>query len=113
MSAAVRFAPSPTGLLHVGNARTALLNFLFARQAGGKFLLRIDDTDRARSKKEYEDAILRDLAWLGLDHDAVAHQSARVAEYNVAFERLLASGHIYPCYESEAELERARSLLKA
>jgi glutamyl-tRNA synthetase len=109
----VRFAPSPTGLLHVGNARTALLNFLFARQAGGKFLLRIDDTDQARSKKEYEEAILRDLAWLGLDHDAIAHQSARVAEYNAAFDRLLASGHIYPCYESEAELERARSLLKA
>jgi glutamyl-tRNA synthetase len=113
MPASVRFAPSPTGLLHVGNARTALLNFLFARQVRGKFLLRIDDTDQARSKKEYEDAILRDLAWLGLAHDAIAHQSARTAQYGAAFDRLLASGQIYPCYESEAELERARSLLKA
>lgn len=110
---AVRFAPSPTGLLHVGNARTALLNFLFARQKGGSFLLRIDDTDEARSRKEFEDAIIRDLAWLGLAHDAIAHQSARTAQYGAAFDRLLAAGHIYPCYETAAELERQRSLLKA
>ena len=76
MTGLVRFAPSPTGLLHVGNARTAMLNYLFARKAGGKFFLRIDDTDTERSKPEYEAAILEDLAWLGLDWDgAVRRQS--------------------------------------
>jgi len=69
MSVTVRFAPSPTGLLHVGNARTALLNWLFAKKLGGKFILRIDDTDQARSTKEFEAAIYRDLEWLGLRHD--------------------------------------------
>ena len=113
MTVTVRFAPSPTGLLHVGNARTALLNFLFAKKAGGKFILRIDDTDAARSKKEFEDAIYRDLAWLGLAHDAADRQAGRLAKYSVAFYRLQASGHIYPAYETEAELERQRSLLKA
>ena len=70
----VRFAPSPTGLLHVGNARTAMLNWLFAKKENGKFLLRIDDTDTERSKPEYEHAILEDLAWLGLTHDLFARQ---------------------------------------
>ena len=78
MTVIVRFAPSPTGLLHVGNARTALLNFLFARKMGGKFLLRIDDTDAARSTKEFEEAIYRDLAWLGLTHDATDRQVGRL-----------------------------------
>jgi glutamyl-tRNA synthetase len=109
----VRFAPSPTGLLHVGNARTALLNFLFAKRAGGRFLLRIDDTDAARSTKAFEDAIYRDLAWLGLSWDATDRQANRLAKYSAAFYRLQASGHIYPAYETEAELERQRGLLKA
>ena len=109
----VRFAPSPTGLLHVGNARTAILNFLFARKQGGRFILRIDDTDQARSTREFEQGIHRDLAWLGLHHDFTECQSGRMAAYRAAFERLLAEGRIYPCYESEAELERQRGLLKA
>jgi glutamyl-tRNA synthetase len=109
----VRFAPSPTGLLHVGNARTAIVNALFAKKAGGRFILRIDDTDAARSKKEYEDAIIRDLSWLGLAHHAIAHQSARIAQYRAAFERLKASGHVYPAYETELELDRKRSLAAA
>jgi glutamyl-tRNA synthetase len=113
MSVIVRFAPSPTGLLHAGNARTALLNYLFARKSGGKFLLRIDDTDLARSKKEYEDAISRDLGWLGLHHDAIAHQSARLEAYRAQFDRLKQAGRIYPSYETEAELERKRALLVA
>ncbi len=113
MTVTVRFAPSPTGLLHVGNARTALLNWLFAKKAGGKFILRIDDTDAARSKKEFEDAIMRDLAWLGLNWDESDRQANRLAKYSAAFYKLQASGHIYPAYETEAELERQRGLLKA
>ncbi|HMH65959.1 MAG TPA: glutamate--tRNA ligase [Rhizomicrobium sp.] len=113
MSVVVRFAPSPTGLLHVGNARTALLNWLFAKKLGGRFLLRIDDTDAARSTKEFEEAIYRDLAWLGLSHDGTDRQINRLAIYSIAFYKLQASGHIYPCYETEAELERRRSLLAA
>jgi glutamyl-tRNA synthetase len=109
----VRFAPSPTGLLHAGNARTALLNWLFAKKAGGQFLLRIDDTDAARSTKAFEDAIYRDLSWLGLTWDATDRQANRLKTYSTAFYRLQASGHIYPAYETEAELERQRSLLAA
>ena len=112
MNICVRFAPSPTGLLHVGNARTALLNFLFAKKAGGKFLLRIDDTDAARSRKEFEEAISRDLAWLGLAYDDSDRQANRLAKYSIAFYKLQASGHIYPAYETAEELERQRSLLK-
>ena len=113
MTVTVRFAPSPTGLLHVGNARTALLNFLFAKKLGGRFILRIDDTDAARSTKEFEEAIYRDLAWLGLAHDAADRQANRLAKYSIAFYKLQASGHIYPAYETEADLERQRGLLKA
>src|ERR1700744_4308593 len=109
----VRFAPSPTGLLHVGNARTALLNWLFARKAGVLFLLRIDDTDAARSTKAFEDAIYRDLAWLGLSWDATDRQAKRLPKYSAAFYQLQAAGHIYPAYETEAELDRQRSLLAA
>ncbi len=112
MSVIVRFAPSPTGLLHVGNARTALLNYLFARKLGGKFLLRIDDTDAARSTKEFEDAIYRDLDWLGLRHDLTDRQFGRLKIYSTAFYRLQAAGRVYPCFETEAELERQRALLK-
>ena len=109
----VRFAPSPTGLLHVGNARTALLNFLFAKKLGGKFLLRIDDTDAARSTKAFEDAIYRDLAWLGLSHDGTDRQINRLAIYSAAFYKLQAAGRIYPCFETEVELDRQRSLQAA
>jgi glutamyl-tRNA synthetase len=112
MTVIVRFAPSPTGLLHVGNARTALLNYLFARKLGGKFLLRIDDTDAARSTKEFEDAIYRDLDWLGLRHDLTDRQFGRLKIYSTAFYRLQAAGRVYPCFETEAELERQRALLK-
>jgi glutamyl-tRNA synthetase len=90
MTVTVRFAPSPTGLLHVGNARTAILNFLFAKKHGGRFILRIDDTDAARSTQEFEAGIHRDLAWLGLAHDFTERQSARMPSYRAAFERLLA-----------------------
>ena len=108
----VRFAPSPTGLLHVGNARTALLNYLFARKLGGKFMLRIDDTDAARSTKAFEEGIYRDLDWLGLKHDLTDRQFGRLKIYSTAFYRLQAAGRVYPCYETEAELERQRALLK-
>src|SRR3954469_18913042 len=104
----VRFAPSPTGLLHVGNARTAMLNWLFAKKEDGKFFLRIDDTDTERSKPEYERAILEDLAWLGLSHDIFARQMERADAHARAAEKLKASGHLYPAYESADELERRR-----
>ncbi len=107
----VRFAPSPTGLLHVGNARVALVNWLAARKAGGAFVLRIDDTDGARSRPEYETAIVEDLRWLGLDGDETHRQSDRVALYETAFERLRAAGRIYPCYETEDELAAKRAAL--
>ena len=113
MPVRVRFAPSPTGLLHAGNARTALLNWLFAKKEGGQFLLRIDDTDAARSTKEFEDAIYRDLEWLGLTWDETDRQANRLTKYSTAFYQLQASGRIYPCYETEAELDRQRSLLAA
>ena len=113
MSVTVRFAPSPTGLLHVGNARTALLNWLFAKKHGGRFLLRIDDTDAARSTKAFEEAIYRDLGWLGLSHDGTDRQINRLTKYSAAFYQLQASGRIYPCFETEAELERQRALLAA
>jgi glutamyl-tRNA synthetase len=104
----VRFAPSPTGLLHVGNARTAMLNWLFAKKHHGKFFLRIDDTDTERSKPEYEAAILEDLAWLGLTHDTFARQIERADAHARAAEALKASGHLYPAYETADELDRRR-----
>ncbi|MGA7674111.1 MAG: glutamate--tRNA ligase [Rhizomicrobium sp.] len=104
----VRFAPSPTGLLHVGNARTALLNFLFAHKEGGKFLLRIDDTDAERSKPEYEAGIVEDLNWLGIAHDLFARQSERADAHRIAAEKLKAVGRLYPCYETALELDRRR-----
>jgi glutamyl-tRNA synthetase len=113
MPVKVRFAPSPTGLLHVGNARTALLNWLFAKKQGGQFLLRIDDTDAARSTKEFEQAIYRDLEWLGLKWDATDRQANRLTKYSTAFYQLQAAGRIYPAYETEAELDRQRSLAAA
>jgi glutamyl-tRNA synthetase len=104
----VRFAPSPTGLLHVGNARTALLNALYARREGGTFILRLDDTDRARSEERFVAAIGEDLAWLGIPPDRLARQSARTALYDTAFDRLRAEGRIYACFETEDELEFRR-----
>lgn len=103
-----RFAPSPTGLLHVGNARTAVLNWLAARQAGGTFVLRIDDTDAERSTDAYADAIRQDLDWLGLDRDREERQSARLDLYAAAAERLRAAGRLYECFETPRELEAKR-----
>ena len=104
----VRFAPSPTGLLHAGNARTAVANALYARRHGGRFLLRLDDTDRPRSRPEYEQAIQEDLAWLGITWDEYARQSDRLDRYAAAAERLKAAGRLYPCFESEEELAYTR-----
>jgi glutamyl-tRNA synthetase len=104
----VRFAPSPTGLLHAGNARTAIANALLARRHGGHFLLRLDDTDRPRSRPEYEQAIQEDLAWLGVAWDEYARQTDRLDRYAAAAERLKAAGRLYPCFESEEELAYKR-----
>ena len=95
MSVVTRFAPSPTGRLHVGNLRTAIHNWLWARRQGGRFILRIDDTDRERSSEAHVDAIRDDLAWLGLDVDEVQRQSARFARYDSALERLAADVRAY------------------
>ncbi len=110
MTVTVRFAPSPTGYIHIGNARTALFNWLFARKAGGRFILRFDDTDVARSKQEYVDQIQKDLHWLGIAPDVTVHQSARFDTYDAAVQSLKASGLLYPCYETAEELERKRRL---
>jgi glutamyl-tRNA synthetase len=109
----VRFAPSPTGLLHVGNIRAALFNWLFARRHDGRFILRLDDTDRQRSKPEYEAAIERDLSWLGLAWDMSERQSDRLAHYDAARDRLIAADRLYPCYETPEELEFKRKRLLA
>ena len=106
----VRFAPSPTGHLHVGNARAALANYLYARRQNGAFLLRIDDTDAERSRPEYAEAIEHDLRWLGIEWDENFHQSSRLELYVEAAERLKASGRLYPCFESEDELRFKRDL---
>lgn len=104
----LRFAPSPTGLLHVGNARVALANWLLARARGGRVLLRLDDTDTERSKAEYAEALAEDLRWLGLDWDESFRQSDRGALYAAAAERLKAGGRLYPCLENEEELRAKR-----
>ena len=103
-----RFAPSPTGYIHVGNLRTALMNFLIARKAGGEFILRIDDTDPERSKEDYVDAIKEDLAWLGLHWDRVERQSLRLDRYAEAADRLREMGRFYECFESPTELDLKR-----
>jgi glutamyl-tRNA synthetase len=114
MSPTFRFAPSPTGLLHIGNARPAVINWLYARKMGGRFILRIDDTDTARSKPEFTTAIEHDLTWLGLNWDAEEFQSARIASYVAAAEKLKTLGRLYACYETPDELEVKRKLqLKA
>lgn len=108
MTTTVRFAPSPTGKLHVGNIRAALTNYLFARKTGGKFLLRLDDTDAERSTEAFARGIEADLAWLGLKHDLFAKQSERAAEHESAADKLRVMGRLYPCYETADELDRRR-----
>lgn len=110
MTVTVRFAPSPTGKIHVGNVRAALWNWLFARSRDGKFILRIDDTDQERSTKENEDRIRRDLAWLGLNWDETFSQSSRFKDYDKVSDALRAKGLLYPCYETAEDLERKRRL---
>ncbi len=110
MSVKVRFAPSPTGRLHVGNVRTAISNWLFARKMGGVFFLRIDDTDVERSTQEYEDGIREDLIWLGLNWDEEAHQSKRFDRYDEVVEKLKSDGRLYACYETAQELELKRKI---
>ncbi len=109
----VRFAPSPTGRIHIGNARTALLNWLYVRRRGGRFILRFDDTDLERSKAEYAEAIEKDLAWLGVAPDLVRRQSERMAAYDAAAETLKAQGRLYPAYETAEELDRRRKRQQA
>jgi glutamyl-tRNA synthetase len=113
MTVKVRFAPSPTGKLHVGNIRTALVNWLFARGVGGVILLRIDDTDLERSTKENEDAIRADLTWLGMHWDETFKQSEKFARYTEAAEMLKAKGLLYPCYETPEELERRKKIAQS
>ena len=113
MSTKVRFAPSPTGKLHVGNVRTALVNWLFARSQGGDFVLRIDDTDTERSTKDYEDGIKVDLDWLGLGWDDTFNQSDRFDLYDEAAQKLRDAGYLYACYETAEELDRQRKILRA
>ena len=113
MTVRVRIAPSPTGRLHVGNVRTALVNWLFAKSQGGQFVLRIDDTDLARSTKAYEQSIYDDFTWLGLTWDETFRQSDRFADYDRARDKLIAAGLIYPCFENEEELDRKRKIAQA
>ena len=105
----LRFAPSPTGYLHIGGARTALFNWLYARHENGKYILRIEDTDQVRSTKESIDAILESLTWLGLDWDeGPVFQTDRLSVYREHVERLLREGKAYPCYCTPEELEERR-----
>jgi glutamyl-tRNA synthetase len=110
MNVTTRFAPSPTGRIHVGNIRTALHNWLWARRHGGKFILRLDDTDVERSREEYAQAIRDDLAWLGLVPDEEHRQSERFGRYEAALERLRAAGRVYPAYETAQELDLKRKV---
>ncbi|MCY3654364.1 MAG: glutamate--tRNA ligase family protein, partial [Cyanobacteria bacterium MAG IRC1_bin_28] len=114
MSVRVRIAPSPTGNLHMGTARTAVFNWLFARRHGGRFLLRIEDTDRERSKQAFTDSILTGLRWLGLDWDEeIVFQSQRSRDHREAIAALLANGRAYRCYATEAELNAMREAQQA
>lgn len=110
MSPIVRFAPSPTGYLHVGNIRAALINWLYARAEGGTFILRLDDTDPERSKEEYATAIRKDLDWLGLAPDREVKQSDRLGLYDKAKQKLIDMGRLYPCYETAEELDFKRKM---
>ena len=104
----VRFAPSPTGYLHIGNFRTALVNFLFSRKQNGHFMLRIDDTDEERSSLEYENGIKEDLKWMGINWDSIEKQSSRLSNYDKALEILLDKKRAYPCFETGDELSLKR-----
>lgn len=109
MTKICRFAPSPTGFLHVGNIRAAIINFLYAQKTGGKFLLRLDDTDVERVRDEYREMIVQDMAWLGLKYDgAVIKQSERLDKYEAAKNKLVASGRLYECFETPEELNLQR-----
>lgn len=111
MTMRVRFAPSPTGKLHVGNIRMALINFLHAQKGGGQFVLRMDDTDDTRSTTEFADGIRADLKWLGMDWDEEHKQSDRFASYEAARDKLIADGRLYACYETPEELNLKRKRL--
>src|SRR5262245_33695973 len=111
MKVTTRFAPSPTGRIHVGNIRTALHNLLWARRNGGTLILRLDDTDRERSTEEFAQAIRDDVAWLGLTADQEYRQSERFDLYADALERLRAAGRVYPAYETAQELDLKRKVL--
>ncbi len=106
-----RFAPSPTGYIHVGNLRTALMNYLIAKRSGGTFVLRLDDTDPLRSTEKYADAIKQDLEWLGLNWDRVEKQSTRLDRYNAAADQLRSTGRLYECFETPTELDLKRKKL--
>ncbi|MEO1198762.1 MAG: glutamate--tRNA ligase [Pseudomonadota bacterium] len=110
MTVTVRFAPSPTGLIHIGNLRTALFNWLYAKRRGGNFVLRFDDTDPERSREEYIAAIRDDLAWTGIVPDIEVRQSERASEHDAAADRLREMDRLYPAYETAGELERKRKL---
>lgn len=111
MTVTTRFAPSPTGRLHLGNLRAALINWLYAKANGGRLLLRIDDTDAARSEERFVDAIRADLAWLGIDVAGEERQSARFDRYEACFAELIAAGRVYPAYETPEELDLRRKVL--
>lgn len=108
MTVRVRFAPSPTGYIHIGNIRTALMTWLYAQKVGGYYLLRIDDTDLERSKPEFEAGIYDSLTWLGITWDELAHQSKRLDRYQVLIKQMRESGRLYPCYETSEELALKR-----
>lgn len=109
----VRFAPSPTGRIHLGNARPALLNWLYALANNGTFILRFDDTDAQRSSREFADGIETDLRWLGIEPHRVERQSERASQHNAARDRLMQAGRLYPCYETPDELDRRRARARA
>jgi glutamyl-tRNA synthetase len=111
MTVRVRFAPSPTGYLHIGNARTALINYLFAKKQDGVFIFRLDDTDQERSSQQFADAIVQDLAWLGLSYEESFKQSDRFERYREAVQQLINAGRLYPCYETQEELDFKRKRL--
>lgn len=106
-----RFAPSPTGKLHIGNARTALINWLFTKKYNGMFILRMDNTDLVRSKDEYETDIMQDLQWLGIHWDNILNQRSRLTHYNIVKQHLISKGRLYPCYETPEEIDQKRKLL--
>lgn len=110
MTIITRFAPSPTGLLHIGNARTALIGYMFAKSHGGKFMLRLDDTDLERSSAQYAEQIQQDLEWLGLHWDIFSRQSDRMRRYNEIKKQLFEAGRLYPCYETASELDIKRKM---